>query len=584
MASTAYMPKHPANTLKNKAIMWWSLSICIMTAVVFHMAKSWETTREQAQLHSLLEAQSIELDRQLDNLTVLPKVLASDPRLIAALTQPSPNALREANTLLSSIKQQAEISNAYLMDDSGLTIAANNHDQADSFVGKNYSFRPYFQQAIGGKQSTQYAVGVTTGAPGYFVAHPVSHDGAILGVVVLKLSLSHLPDVWQQLAAGTLVLDQFGIVILATDSSMLYARTQPLTDELSLRLTKEHIYPNPPEQALSVDQNNQEAQYQNKHYIAASQLLNTEQWQLLMLSPKSTVSARAALYCAVALVALSLISLMIRSYRYQRLLASVEKRNARQLERQVRERTQELEIAQQALIVESNFALLGRMSGAINHEINQPLASLRFNLATLRQLIETPDTPAEQLHDTIVDCDRTTKRIARVVEALRSIARPGNSNFSAISAYQVIAEVVDTVKRERPTVSHCLQWDDNHLDTRVFGNAVLLQQALLNLLYNAFDAVLEKENPRVSISISIEAKHAEISVEDNGPGVDAVLEGKLFDPFIQSNNKSKGLGLGLALASQIADRHHGHLSYRTVDTGGSCFILSLPIAQRKPHA
>lgn len=584
MPSPAYLQKKPTANLKSKAIMWWLLSICIMTAVVFTMAKSWETAREQAHLHSLLEAQSIELDRQLDNLTVLPQVLASDPRLIAALKQASPNELREANVLLSSIKQQTEISNAYLMDNSGLTIAANNHDQVDSFVGKNYSFRPYFQQAIRGKQSTQYAVGVTTGAPGYFVAHPVSHDGEILGVVVLKLSLSHFPDVWQQLAAGTLVLDQFGIVILATDSSMLYARTQALTEELSLRLTKEHIYPKPPEQELSVNQNTQEALYQGKRYIAATQLLNTEQWQLLMLSPKSTVSARAALYCAVALAALSLISLLIRSYRTQRLLASVEKRNARQLERQVRERTQELEIAQQALIVESNFALLGRMSGAINHEINQPLASLRFNLASLRQLIEIPNIPPEQLHDAIVDCDRTTKRIARVVEALRSIARPGNSNFSSISAYRVVAEVVDTVKRERPQVSHCLHWDDSHLDTRIFGNSVLLQQALLNLLYNAFDAVLEKEDPLVSIRISIQVKHVEISVEDNGSGIDTVLEGKLFDPFVQSSNKSKGLGLGLALASQIADRHHGHLNYRAAETKGSCFVLSLPLATRKPHA
>lgn len=584
MASPAYMQEHPTAALRKNAIMWWSLSICIMTAAIFTMAKNWETSREQAHLQSLLEAQSIELDRQLDNLTVLPQVLASDPRLIAALKQASSSEIAEANMLLSSIKQQTEISNAYLMDDSGLTIAANNHDQMNSFVGKNYSFRPYFQQAIKGIQSTQYAVGVTTGAPGYFVAHPVSHDGEILGVVVLKLSLSHLPDVWQQLAAGTLVLDQFGIVILATDNPMLYARTQPLSDELSLRLTKEHIYPNPPEQVLSFDQNHQEANYRGKHYIAATQLLNTEQWQLLMLSPKSSVSVRAALYCAVALAALSLISLMIRSYRYQRLLASAEKRNARQLERQVRERTQELEVAQQALIVESNFALLGRMSGAINHEINQPLASLRFNLASLRQLIETPNIPAEQLHDTIVDCDRTTKRIARVVEALRSIARPGNSNFSSISAYQVIAEVVDTVKRERPQVSHCLQWDDRHLDTRIFGNSVLLQQALLNLLYNAFDAVQEKENPLVSIRISMQAKHVEISIEDNGPGIDAVLEGKLFDPFVQSDNKSKGLGLGLALASQIADRHHGHLNYRAAETEGSCFVLSLPLATRKPHA
>jgi len=297
-----------------------------------------------------------------------------------------------------------------------------------------------------------------------------------------------------------------------------------------------------------------------------------------MLSPAAKVTARAALYCAGVLAVLSLVALMVRSYRYQHLLAHAEQDNARQLEQQVKQRTQELETAQQALIVESNFAVLGRMSGAINHEINQPLASLRFNLAALRQLTETPNAPTDQVRDTIVDCDRTTKRIARVVEALRSIARPGNANFSTISVNQVLFEVVETVQRERPTVSHCLRWLDKNSDCKIYGNTVLLQQALLNLLYNAFDAVLDIDQPVVTIAALIQGRNVEITVSDNGPGVDASLKDKLFDPFVQSDKRTKGLGLGLALASQITDRHHGRLSYQAKDTNGSHFVLSLPLS------
>lgn len=561
-----------------------ALAAAALLALLFFAAWSFESKRELQRLQGLLDAQAIELDRQLENLGVLPQILATDPRLIEALIADSPAALARANALLKQVQLQTEISDAYVMSAAGLTVAASNHDQPDSFVANNYSFRPYFKHAIEGLQSSQYAVGSTTGIPGYFVAHPIYADRRVIGVVALKLSLSHLPESWRRQAHSTLVLDQFGVVILTTDQDMLYARTQALSDLQTQQITREHYYPIAPAAALDHAPDAHQLQRGKRRYLAASHTLRTEQWQLLMLSPQSSVALYAALYCLAALALATVVLLLLRSYRYQQLLATAEQRNARKLERQVQARTLELEQAQEALIVESNFAVLGRMSGAINHEVNQPLTSLRFNLATLRQLIEQPALPLDDIRDTVVDCDRTTKRISRVVEALRSIARPGNASFSSVDTTALLEDVVQTVRRERPQVSDWLDWQAPTEQHNVEGNQVLLQQALLNLLYNAFDAVMQQEQPAVLLRVSAGSSQVHMRVADNGPGVDPALRDKLFTPFVQGASRKQGLGLGLALARQIAERHHGDLIYKPGTLSGSEFSLSIPRHQPAPPA
>lgn len=553
-----------------------AITAAMVFALLFVAAWSWESQRELSRLQGLLDAQAIELDRQLENLAVLPQLLATDPRLIEALTSNSPVALETANTVLKHVQRQAEISDAFMMNKAGWTIAASNYDQPNSFIANNYSFRPYFKNAIQGEQSTQYAVGSTTGKPGYFVAHPLYANEQAIGVVVLKLSLSHLPESWRQQAHSTLVLDQFGVVILATDNAILYDRTQDLSEAQIAQITREHFYPLAPTTAISHSPSHHRLKHGKQQFLAASHTLHTEQWQLLMLSPRSFVTLYAALYCLAALTLAIVAFLLLRSYRYQQLLTSAEKRNARKLERQVLERTQELEQAQEALIIESNFAVLGRMSGAINHEVNQPLTSLRFNLATLRQLIEQPTLQLNDIRDTVIDCDRTTKRISRVVEALRSISRPGNANFSSVETTALLNDVVQTVRRERPKVSDWLEWQSPNEQQCVEGNPILLQQAVLNLLYNAFDAVMKQSEPRVLLRVEISENHVHLRVTDNGPGVDPALRDKLFTPFVQGASRQQGLGLGLALARQITERHRGTLDYQPVNPTGSEFSLSIP--------
>lgn len=561
------------------------LVVCLFAGLAWQF-EYWRVSRLQ---HSRLALQADDLDRRLPQLAVLPRLLSADPRLHAALAANDDETVALANRTLARAQRESAVDFAFLMDTTGVTVAASNWRDEVSFVGRNYQFRPYFSGALAGRRSTFFAVGATTGVPGYFIADSVRNGDEVIGVVVVKLELDQLLNSWQADQYTSLLHDELGVVILATDPELLYTPARELTaSELSAIADDRRYQVNHQSQLLPVTRFNW---YRNgwhwrrddqslRRYVAIDRELASEPWTLRHLVPLGTITLTAAWYLFALLAIAALAVLGRRSYRQQRLLAQTQQRNAEQLEAEVQARTRELESAQQALIAEANFAMLGRMSAAINHEINQPLASLTFNLATLRKLIDSPDARAEDIRDTVVDSDRTTKRISRVIDTLRSVARQRNSHFAAVEIGRVLSDVVLIVRRERPVASKALQEARlesllEQRDLRINGNEILLQQAFLNLLYNAFDATLQLDDPQVSLQIETDGHQVQILVCDNGAGVAAEEAEQLFEPFHTDPGRSSGLGLGLTLARQIVEDHGGTISYRPGSTDGSIFSVSL---------
>ena len=111
---------------------------------------------------------------------------------------------------------------------------------------------------------------------------------------------------------------------------------------------------------------------------------------------------------------------------------------------------------------------------------------------------------------------------------------------------------------------------------RCRGNEVLLQQALLNLLYNAFDAVLSEDNPIIQFTTTSVENQILFTVRDNGCGVPKELQENLFKPFVSDKKRTSGLGLGLTLAEVIAKDHNGSIGYAPINGSGSEFSLVLP--------
>jgi len=573
------------SSLKPVAIA--TVLLTLLAALVWKI----EYWRLQKRLQTRIELQAADLDRELSQLSVLPVLLSSDPRIVEGLLHPSRESILEANQTLSNAKNVSNVAFAFLMDTKGLTIAASNWQDQVSFVGQNYQFRPYFSGALAGNKTTFFAVGATTGVPGYFIAEPVRHSDKIIGVTVVKIELDQLLDNWKENTFTSLLIDELDVVILSTEPALLYVATINPDPEALATISKDRRYELNKQARLEADSGSywvtrgwrwQDTE-SNRLYTSIDTSLATEPWTVRNLAPVTSVISSAAIYYAILVSLITIATLALRNYRQQRLIVESQERQAQLLETQVKQRTHELESAQQALIAQSNFAMLGRMSAAINHEINQPLASLRFNFASLRMMLDSADSNSEEIRNTVIDSDRTTKRIGRVVETLRNVARQRDTDFTAIDIDRLLADVTAIITRERPLASNTLELQTpvvtpERAPHSVLGNEILLQQALLNLLYNAFDATLHTENPTVLLYTREQNHSLLLIVEDNGRGVSQEFVEQLFTPFLTDSSRKGGLGLGLALAKQIIVDHRGTLSYEAVSGGGSKFLVQLPLS------
>lgn len=575
---------------------WWLTPVLAVIGIslIWQLCYRYVESRSLSTMMQVLDVQRAELDRQLDQLSFIAKILADDVEIRQVLITNNSDNTKSANQRLQKTQNASGLEFAFLLDREGITVAASNYQDEVSFVGISYSFRPYFSNAISGRGATYFAVGATTGIPGYFIAEPVIFNDLVLGVVVTKMDLQVLVKTWSDKGYFSTLNDEFGVVILSTDEKILYTTTRPMTDEQRLRVDKERRYPLKEGLLLRVPDQPQHRQridngVSTDHLIVETPLAN-EPWTLSTMMSLQRVQQEVAFLVAAIVAALLIAYLLVRVYSQQKRLMLAQKQSAQQLEELVQQRTNELASAQQRLISESNFSMLGRMSAAINHEVNQPLASLRFNLASLRKLI-AQDAPDEgEIEQIVIESDRTTKRIGRVINSLRSVANRGEARFENFRLDAVVLDVLQTVRRERPILSAIVTISDELPEITVMGEDVLTQQAILNLLYNAFDAVASVDQPIINVELKTlpgnafssdklqdSTQYACLSVTDNGAGVKEDIADTLFEPFASGRDLADGLGLGLAISLQIAHDHGGELIYaRSEFHSGSCFTLILP--------
>ncbi|MDF0749829.1 ATP-binding protein [Marinobacter sp. 71-i] len=208
----------------------------------------------QAKADSLqrLGAYKTSLLATIDRHLYLPRVLASDPRIVNSLGSleegeaPSPGGF-PTSRLLEQINRKAGSDEIFLMDPDGTTHYSSNYTTEDSFVGMNYGFRPYFRDALAGAPGFYFAVGATSGIPGLFLSAPVyAESGKTQGVIVVKIDLRKLEQSWKASGDAVWVTDKRGIIFLASSAKWHYTTLQPLSDEVKSELAETRQYGNGP--------------------------------------------------------------------------------------------------------------------------------------------------------------------------------------------------------------------------------------------------------------------------------------------------------------------------------------------------
>ncbi|MFJ3450173.1 ATP-binding protein [Pseudomonas sichuanensis] len=549
-----------------------------------HQAKR-EAMRADAQRASQqLGLYANNLHTLIERYRALPAVLALDPELIDALRGPVTDPVQNAlNHKLERINGAANSSTLELLDRTGLAIAASNWRLPTTYVGSNYGFRPYFKQTRSQGSGRFYAVGVTSGVPGYFLASAVNDEhGRFLGAMVVKLEFPELEREWRQGSDILLVSDARGITFIANQEGWRYRELQPLSGADRAELAETRQYDKQPlvplqHQALTrFADNSHLTRVQGPdgaaEYLWESLPLEAEGWTLhLLRKPQVAEDGRNAALAAAAIWLTLVFAALFVSQRLR--LARLRQRSREELKRQVEERTRELRTAQEGLVQSAKLAALGQMSAALAHEINQPLTTQRMQLETLRLLLD--HGRYDQARQALEPLEQMLTRMAALTGHLKTFAR---NSPGGLRERLDLATVVDQALHLLDARIHAEAVDVALYLARpawVRGDAIRLEQVLINLLRNALDAMADKRYKRLEIRIELDDGQWRLSVLDSGGGIEPADLAKVFDPFFTTKPVGEGLGLGLAISYGIVVDAGGCLQVENLP-GGARFSLTLP--------
>jgi C4-dicarboxylate-specific signal transduction histidine kinase len=180
---------------------------------------------------------------------------------------------------------------------------------------------------------------------------------------------------------------------------------------------------------------------------------------------------------------------------------------------------------------------------------------------------------------------QTAERIAKIVKSMRQISREGTSDpLHSARLTEILGETLEICQARFKANGVKLLLPQDVPELNVFCREVQIEQALLNLLQNAFDAVLEQKGERwVRLEVGRRGDSVSISVIDSGPGIRPEDRSRIMEPFFTTKEVGKGVGLGLSLSKAIAEEHGGKLEC-SEDRGHTCFSLVLPLATRAEAA
>lgn len=221
--------------------------------------------------------------------------------------------------------------------------------------------------------------------------------------------------------------------------------------------------------------------------------------------------------------------------------------------------------------------LLGTLAGSIAHELRQPLTAVMANARAARRFLQQPLPDVAAAIEALEDIERDDQRASHIIEHFRSLLRRGAPKGEPCDLTAAITEVVTLLRAEAAMRRIEIECVLETAAPRVRGDRVQLQQVVLNLLMNAFDAVVDPSavGRAVSVRTACDADAATIvTVEDNGPPVSDEQFGRMQQPFYTT--KPEGLGLGLSICREILTAHASELRARRKDGGGLVFSFSLP--------
>jgi len=234
------------------------------------------------------------------------------------------------------------------------------------------------------------------------------------------------------------------------------------------------------------------------------------------------------------------------------------------------------------LRVASRRNVMSELVASLSHEINQPLGAILSNLGGVARLLSQGNPQPAMALEAVNSAIDDTKRTGEIVRRIRSMFKNQVEHKTAIGIRALIGEVVKLTAGEAAVRKISVQMEVTPAGQRVIGDTIQLQQCVLNLVMNAFDAITDANPDRRGVTVKVAPEKTGwvgVSVCDSGAGIDPTVANRLFEPFVTT--KSEGMGLGLLVTRSIVESHGGRIWATPNPDHGTTFTFTLPVAARK---
>ena len=490
----------------------------------------------------------------------------------------------------------------FVLNTKGDVVGSSNYLSKNSLLEKNYSFRPYYQQAILGQPATYYAVGNVTGLRGYFFANPILSKGAVLGVIVIKLSLE---SVFKELNAGPfdyLLVGNDSVIFAASNSFWDNRTLYPIPKKWQEAIIKTKRYKTT--SLLAVGTNSIKTVYDTDRirlvdgideslYYSRRVSVIEPRWHLFSVASRTTLFIPVLQYVLIyTLVFLLVLFLWLYLRKHAEVKRTIEDQNTtletsvhaltydlttsnnelKELVEHYKGMQEELKDTQSQLVQSAKLAVLGKLSASINHELNQPILALQTYTENGRRLLEIGryETVKENLGEIL----KIVSNMHKIVARFKIFARKSSPETRACFISEIIDAalvVINPLLNERG-VKFNISY--NVKNEKLLCEPVQISQVLINLITNAVDEVELQKGGEITITIFEHKEYIVFSVNDNGPGIAKEIIEHVFEPFFTT--KTSGSGLGLAISRKIVETQLGTLTVDGSVRVGTSFVMSLP--------
>ena len=557
-------------------VFLFSLSVLFVVLLVatnsFFTSKYLNDIKQEGEIRLTQNERNIV--NELQKNSVIPQFLVRDQSIWNALLSNNFSSLPQ---MFSEFINEISIESITLMDRTGQIVAVAGKEN----LNVNSSNKIIFNTAISTNDTVMNIIEKDENEFGFFYSRKIENDQRVLGVLSIEVDLKKFENSWKSAGERIFISNGEGKIVLATEPTW-----KGLSDDLAWKnQNSKNIIKRGYSVAKGwVDSNESDQYFNDSSFVRFNKNIPILNWKMSSFENYSGVRERVNTILALEilifllLLVLSLYSLnrkkILRLNLFEEETIKLRELNKKlETEMEQRKRVEKNLLAvEQTLEQHSKLAALGEMSAAISHELNQPLAAMKTYLAGASLLLKR-NRPQETVA-ALMRIDGLIHRMGEITKQLKSFARKNTESFVPLNFNDAILEAMSIMEPQ-------LKQSGIKIDTNIPSEPVLivgdqqrLEQVIINLIRNAIDALDDTELPSITISL-YKNNSVRFSIRDNGKGIND-LE-KLFEPFQTSKDPGKGLGLGLAISSNIISELGGSLSGENLTPTGAEFTIKLPL-------